>query len=99
MSRPYTPKVVTANDLRAGHVVYLAASGAWTAQLSEAELLTDEAVADLRLLHAIGQPGVVVGPYLAEVRAGACGPEPTHFREAFRANGPSIRPTKERAHV
>lgn len=99
MSRPFSPKVVTANDLRAGHVVYLTATDGWTGSLAQAEVLTDEAVAELRLLKALGQPERVVGAYLAEVRAGANGPEPTHFREAFRARGPSIRPTKERAHV
>lgn len=99
MSRAFTPKVVTANDLRGGHVVYLAASGSWTPHLTEAEMLTDEADAELRLLGALGQSGIVVGAYLAEVRTGARGPEPVHFRERFRAHGPSIRPTQERAHV
>lgn len=99
MSRAFTPKVVTANDLREGHVVYLAATGSWTPHLAEAETLTDEADAELRLLRAMGQSGVVVGAYLAEVRPGAHGPEPLHFRERFRAQGPSIRPTQEQAHV
>lgn len=99
MSRAFTPKVVTANDLRGGHVVYLTAAGEWSPQIGAAELLTDEADAELRLLGAIGQSGEVVGAYLADVRAGASGPEPTHFRERFRAFGPSIRPSKETAHV
>jgi hypothetical protein len=32
---------------------------------------------------------VVVGAYLADAKAGPNGPEPTHFREAFRTRGPS----------
>lgn len=89
MSRPYTPRVVTANALIEGDVVYLAADDRWTRHLAEAEALTDEAHAELRLLTAQAQPGRVVGAYLAEVRIGPAGPEPLHFREAFRTRGPS----------
>ncbi|MDD8022980.1 MAG: DUF2849 domain-containing protein [Paracoccaceae bacterium] len=89
MSRKFTPKVVTANDLRAGDVIYLTAAGAWSRAHAEAELLEDEAIAELRLLLALGQGDRVVGPYLAEARPGPNGPEPVHFREAFRTRGPS----------
>ena len=101
MSRKFTPKVVTANDLRMGDVVYMTAAGGWTRCHAEAELLEDEAHAELRLLAALGQPGIVVGPYLAEARAGTNGPEPVHFREVFRTRGPSNYPhgKQEAAHV
>jgi len=89
MPRPFTPKIVTASDLLDGDVIYLTAADSWTRHLSEAELILDEAHAQLRLLHAESQPGRVVGPYLAEAKPGSDGPEPTHFREAFRATGPS----------
>ena len=49
----------------------------------------DEAIADLALLKAVGQSNIVVGPYLIEAKRGPGGPEPTHFREAFRQRGPS----------
>ena len=89
MSRKFTPKIVTANDLRAGDVVYLTASDDWSRHHHEAEFLEDEAIAELRLLRALGQGDIVVGPYLAEARQGTQGPEPVHFREAFRTRGPS----------
>ena len=89
MSRRYVPKVVTANRLREGDVVYLTANNLWTPHHHEAELIEDEAHAQLRLLHAAGQKLVVVGAYLADAKAGANGPEPVHFREAFRTRGPS----------
>jgi hypothetical protein len=89
MSRRYIPKVVTANRLREGDVVYLTANNLWTPHHHEAELIEDEAHAQLRLLHAAGQKLVVVGVYLADAKAGANGPEPVHFREAFRTRGPS----------
>ena len=88
MSR-FTAKVVTANDLRLGDVVYLTADDRWTRLHHEAELIEDEAHAQLRLIHAAAQKLVIVGAYLADAKAGPNGPEPVHFREAFRTRGPS----------
>lgn len=89
MSTPFTPKVVTASALIEGDVIYLCADDSWSRSLNDAEMLTDEAHAQLRLLDAEQRPGEAVGPYLADVKPGANGPEPTHFRESFRATGPS----------
>jgi Protein of unknown function (DUF2849) len=89
MTRRFTPKVVTANDLRLGDVVYLRADDSWTRLHGEAELIEDEAHAQMRLLHGAAQRLVVVGVYLADAKAGPNGPEPVHFREAFRTRGPS----------
>ena len=89
MSRQFIPKVVTANRLREGDVVYLTADDRWSAFHHEAELIEDEAHAQMRLLHANAQKLLVVGAYLADAKSGPNGPEPTHFREAFRTRGPS----------
>lgn len=89
MTRPFTPKVVTANALVEGDVVYLAADGNWTRDLAEAELIEEETLAQTRLADAEAQQDRVVGAYLADMRAGPGGPEPAHFREAFRSRGPS----------
>jgi hypothetical protein len=89
MPRAFTPKVVTANDLLEGDVIYLAADDGWTRDLEQAEVLTDEAHAQLRLLHAESQPDRVVGAYMADVVMGEFGPQPAHFRETFRNTGPS----------
>lgn len=91
MPRAFSPKIVTANALLEGDVVYLTAEDGWTRRLAEAEILTDEADADLRLLLAQARSDEVVGAYLADIRPGKAGPEPAHFREAFRATGPSNR--------
>ena len=82
------PGVITANDLREGHNVWMCEDG-WTADPRQATLFEDEAIAELALLRAIGQSDRVVGPYLIEARRGPNGPEPTHFREAFRQHGPT----------
>lgn len=87
--RPFTPKVVTANALLEGDVVWLTEDDRWTRDMAEAELIEDEAIADDRLIHAISQADVVVGPYLADAVASETGPAPTHFRETFRTRGPS----------
>lgn len=89
MPQSFTPKVITGNALIEGDVIYMTASDSWTRDLAQAELLTDEATAQLRLLMAEGQPDEVVGPYLADAAPGPHGPEPVHFREAFRRTGPS----------
>ena len=88
MPKQFTPKVVTANHLLEGDVIYQTATG-WTRRLSEGELLTDEADADLRLIDALQQTDAVVGAYLADVKLVNNALEPTHFREEFRTTGPS----------
>lgn len=87
MSKPYTPKVVTANALLEGDVIYLTADDTWSRDLKDAEVLTDEAHADLRLIDA--HAGDIVGPYLADVKVNEGVPTPVHFREEFRTRGPS----------
>ncbi|NNE87915.1 MAG: DUF2849 domain-containing protein [Silicimonas sp.] len=87
--RPFTPKVITANALLEGDAVWLTEDDRWTRDIREAELIDDEAVADDRLIFASAQVGIVVGVYLAEAKETPDGPAPTHFREEFRARGPS----------
>ncbi|MEI4231518.1 DUF2849 domain-containing protein [Roseovarius sp. D22-M7] len=91
MPREFTPKVVTANALLEGDVVYLTADDLWSRHLTEAEILTDEADAQYRLLQAQARSAEVVGAYLADVRQGPDRPIPAHFREEFRRTGPSNR--------
>jgi len=87
---PVQTQVVTASDLLMGDVIYLTSRDTWTRQLSSAEVITDEAHAQLRLLDAtMRQQHRVVGAYLADVQPGPTGPTATHFREEFRATGPS----------
>ena len=90
MSKTFTPKVVTANDLLEGDCVWLTETGAWTRTLAEAQLITDPDTAGERLAVAAAQPGIVVGAYLADAAEGPDGPAPVHFREVFRQRGPSI---------
>jgi len=88
MTKPFTPKVITANALLEGDVVYLSSTG-WTRDLAAAEVLTDEAHADLRMIEAFAQSEAAVGVYLADVKIDNNTARPAHFREDFRATGPS----------
>ncbi|MGP1355188.1 DUF2849 domain-containing protein [Roseicyclus sp.] len=90
--RPFTPKVLTANDLLQGDAVWLDRNGQWTRHHSEALLIEDEGSAQLHLLDAEARGHEVVGPYLADAKPGRKGPEPAIRREAFRTAGPSNYP-------
>ena len=90
--RPFTPKVVAANDLLKGDAVWQTEDDRWTRDIREAELIEDEAVAEDRLISAMAQANVIVGAYLVDAEATADGAAPVHFREAFRTRGPSNYP-------
>lgn len=97
MSIRFTPSVVTANDLFEGDVVYLTPQGGWSRLHAEAELFTEQTAAETALAAALAQPDRLVGAYLAPARRGPDGPEPAHFREEFRARGPSNYPHGKQA--
>ncbi|NAZ36376.1 DUF2849 domain-containing protein [Rubellimicrobium sp. CFH 75288] len=88
MSRRFVPKVVSANDLLEGHAVWLTEDDRWSPDMGEAELLEDEAHAQIRLLFARAQPHIV-GADLVDAAPSPTGPVPLHFREAFRTHGPT----------
>ena len=87
-------KVMTANLLRDGDVVYLTAAGTWSLWLSEAWVVRDQdGEAEL---EAGGQQAerdrLVVGPYLMAVAESDRGPQPIGTREKIRAKGPTVHP-------
>jgi hypothetical protein len=89
-----TLKVVTANRLGDGAVVYLAAAGAWSAWLEDAAAAeTPDGEAAL-LSHAeqAVETRLVVGPYAMAVTRDRGRLRPTSQREVIRARGPSVRP-------
>ena len=86
-------KVVTANRLTDGVVIYRRADGSWTEDLSVAEVVEDEAaVGALALAQA--DESVGVGPYLMDVETEG-GVHPSgrgRLREEIREAGPTIHP-------
>ena len=81
-------KVLTANRLVDGVVVYLANDGGWTHVFADAARLAPDAAADA-LGQAQGQARVLVGPYLVEVDGQTVEPR-ERLRETIRAKGPSV---------
>ncbi|WP_018267967.1 DUF2849 domain-containing protein [Methylosinus sp. LW4] len=97
MTRPanpkFSPKILLASDLAEGDVVFWGPDG-WERDLLRAKIAYDEAEA--ATLDAAGKAAVaanrVVDAYLVDVTVDAAGaPTPSHFREKFRAAGPSVR--------
>ncbi len=89
MVRAYTPKVLTANRLIEGDVVYYGHNGEWVLSHDDALFLEDEVQANDLLASANKQAALLVGAYLADAALENGKPIPTHFREDFRTRGPS----------
>lgn len=90
MAREFTPQIVTANDLLLGDVVYMTSQGKWVRELQNAHIANSPEQARTMLEHALSQHDRVVGAYLTAILVDENGrPSPAHFREAFRATGPS----------
>ena len=86
-------KILTANRLAPGEVVYWNDLRGWETELQRAQLLED-AVADQALEDAGAsvQRCEVVAPYLFPVRLENGRIVPVSARERIRASGPSVRP-------
>lgn len=86
-----TGKVVTANRLSDGLVVYLDQSGGWSGRVEDGRVAAGEAESAEILALAESQPTAVVGPYLIDVIEEEGVPRPVSYREVLRAKGPSVR--------
>ena len=86
-------KVVTANRLRDGVVVYRASDGAWTEDLGAAEVVEAE-VAIGALAAAQADELAAVGAYLMDVDtdAGIVPDGRGRLRETIREAGPTVHP-------
>lgn len=86
-----TLQIATANRLRDGAVVFLAADGTWTTLLAEADV--SRTASDAGRLVAIcnrDAATVIVGPALIAVTEQDGAIEPVDLRERIRANGLTI---------
>ncbi len=84
-------RVLTANRLGDGRVVYLDGAGEWTSQLDKAALV--RGVEDADRVEAAGEAAVaeqiIVEPYLIDVEVVDDGVRPARLRERIRADGPT----------
>jgi Protein of unknown function (DUF2849) len=85
------PVVVTANRLRDGAVVYRAADGEWTTDLSAAAVVTTAPAAQQLLKGAAADDRRAVGAYVAPVELTSDRRIlPGNLREQIRVAGPTI---------
>jgi len=90
------PKIVSANRLSDGIVVYLGADGSWLTSLDDGLPFADDtaAKAGLSTAREDARRNLVVDPFLVEVEveveSGAAGLHPITLRNAIRARGPTI---------
>lgn len=89
-----TERIVTANLLREGHVVFLRPDGGWSPRPAEAAVATgkDAEAALLTRAETAVADRIVVAPYLIDVVREQGTVRPARYREWLRAQGPSIRP-------
>ena len=88
------PKVVIANRLTDGRVVFLAAGDRWTPDVHDARLADNDgdAAALLEMGAKLEADQQVVGAELIDVTVEGGRVTPTKPREAIRAMGPTNRP-------
>ena len=84
-------KIVTANRLGDGEVIYLTARGGWAERLEDAAVASEADAAEALLRQAEAHGTHAVEPYLIEVSLEAGRPRPLRYRERLRARGPSVR--------
>lgn len=85
-------KLMTANDLQTGIVLWLTADGNWSKHIADAEIFTDPELAQQKLAWAEeSQEKWIVGPYLMDVETQSHIPGArSRLREEIRRDGPSI---------
>ena len=81
-------KIVTANRLSDGRVIYLGDDGQPVEQIDQAALL-DDAGAEQALAAAQGQPHIFVGPYVFETQ-GHVPSGRDRLKERIRSAGPTV---------
>jgi len=88
-----TLKILTANNLLTGGVVYLTSQDSWSSFISQAQVSDD--LGKIKGLEMAGlraeSEQIVVGSYLVEVAIENGIPQPIRFRERLRVSGPSVR--------
>lgn len=90
MQKKFIPKVLTANDLLSGDAIYWNQYGNWVLDFENALFLDTERLAFQSLQSVQKQSKHLIGVYLADAELGEnAKPRPAHFREYFRAMGPS----------
>ena len=86
-------KIVTANTLATGHVVFLAADGNWVTALAQAATYADADAAEqgLALGRRDQERGLIVDAFITDKGPDKDGRPAMTLRDTIRAFGPTIR--------
>ena len=88
-------RVITANRLIDGAVVWRDAAGCWRAEIDHAAASDDNEIVAAMLAGARAEEaaGIVIAPYEVEVEQSTASRTllPTHLRERIRAGGPTVK--------
>jgi hypothetical protein len=93
MSKPETGKVLTANRLGDGAVVFLTHNGRWVEAIDAAVVALEPLSADALAKRGLDAEALnlVTGSYLVEVERRDGRVRPLHIRERIRTLGPTVR--------
>ena len=83
-------KVLTANRLTDGAVVYRKPDQSWVRTIADAKILDSDAVSALADAQADVAAAKVVGLDLIDIVQTDKGPQPVRLRERIRAFGPTV---------
>lgn len=94
-------KVVTANRLSDGAVVFLTKAAVWSEDIDSAVVAVEPLATAGLVDHAKEAEAAnhVTGSYLIDVERQDRHVRPLHIRERIRALGPTVVPSMERRHV
>jgi hypothetical protein len=86
------PKIISANRLADGIVVYAGHAGSWVERLNEALVFSSKEEAEAGLILAQGDVArnLIVEPFVVDVTQDAAGLRPATLRDSIRAHGPTI---------
>ena len=85
-------KVISANEIVTGLVVFLSADGRWVDTIDAAAVYADAAAADVGMAHAKRDEkrAIVIDPFVVDRKDGVEGRQAMTLRNAIRAYGPTI---------
>ena len=86
-------KIVTANMLASGRVVFLGAEGAWVEAVEDATVFADDAAAQVGMAQAQRDQdaALIVEAFVATRTVDKAGAPAMSLRDVIRAHGPTVR--------
>lgn len=92
--KAFSPKIILANRLADGRVVFFTKDNGWSAQVSESVVANTfaEELALLRVATISENTNDVIGILAINADLSHGSPRPAHIKFNMQANGPSVRP-------